>query len=357
MTCPKFPKGNQFYIELQRRLSGYFQESGKQPRDCPRMYWKTGLILAWFFTCYALLLLVDMTWWQALPVVVLLGVATAAIGFNVQHDAGHQAYSEKSWINRLLASTLDLVGGSSYYWHFKHGIYHHTFTNIDGHDSDIDLGFLGRLSPHQRRYWFHRWQHFYIWPFYGLVVIKWQLFDDFFTLITGRIGNYRVPFPGRWDLAIFLVGKLLFITLAFVLPLCFHPWWLVLTCYGLAMLVTGVVLSVVFQLAHCLEPAAFPLPSATNHMEHNWAVHQVETTVNFAPRSRVLTWLLGGLNYQIEHHLFPRVCHTHYPALAGIVRRTCAEFGLAYHVYDTFWEALRAHFRWLRLMGSPGPAS
>src|SRR5262249_17384163 len=155
------------------------------------------------------------TWWQAVPLAIVLSLATAAIGFNVQHDAGHKAYSERSWVNSLLARTLDLVGASSYFWHYKHGVYHHTYTNIDGHDNDIDLGFLGRLSPHQRRYWFHRWQHLYLWPLYGLVVIKWQLLDDFVTLAQGKVGSHRVPRPRGKDLAIFLFGKLLFLTLAF----------------------------------------------------------------------------------------------------------------------------------------------
>jgi linoleoyl-CoA desaturase len=280
-----------------------------------------------------------------------VGLAAAAVGFNIQHDAGHRAYSERGWVNGLMARTLDLVGGSSYFWHFKHGVYHHTFTNIDGHDTDIDLGVLGRLSPHQPRRWFHRWQHLYLWPLYGLVVLKWHLFDDFYSLATGRVACHRVPRPRGWDLACFLFGKLGLLTLAFGLPLWLHPWWVVLPVYGLAMLVTGVVLSVVFQLAHCVEPADFPMPVDEGRMGHAWAEHQVLTTVNFAPRSRALAWLLGGLNFQVEHHLFPRVSHTHYPALARVVRGTCVDFGLPYHVYDTFWQALGAHYRWLRAMG------
>jgi linoleoyl-CoA desaturase len=353
MSHPKFAKGDGFQAELNQRVKQYFKDIDGRPRDCPRMYVKTTLVLAWFFSCYALVVFFATAWWNAVPLAMLLGLATAAIGFNIQHDAGHKSFSDQPWVNNLLSWTLDLVGGSSYFWHFKHGVYHHTFTNIDGHDTDIDLGLLGRLSPNQRRFWFHRWQHFYLWLLYGLVVVKWQLWDDFFSLATAKVGCHRVPRPRGWDLVVLAGGKLLFATLAFGIPLSLHDWQLVVTYYVFTMLVTGVVLSVVFQLAHCVEPAVFPLPQAAVRMESAWAVHQVVTTVDFAPRSRFLTWMVGGLNFQVEHHLFPRVSHTHYPALAGIVSRVCGEFGLPYHVYDTFWTALCAHYRWLRSMGRP----
>ena len=134
-----------------------------------------------------------------------------------------------------------------------------------------------------------------------------------------------------WDLAVFLGGKTLFFSLALVLPLLMHPLWAVLLFYLAASLVQGLTLSVVFQLAHCVEEAAFPLPRQdTGRMETGWAVHQVESTVDFARRNRLLSWFIGGLNFQIEHHLFPRICHVHYPALAPLVEETCREFGLQY---------------------------
>jgi linoleoyl-CoA desaturase len=82
-----------------------------------------------------------------------------------------------------------------------------------------------------------------------------------------------------------------------------------------------------------------------------WAVHQVETTVDFARGSRVLTWLLGGLNFQIEHHLFPRMCHVNYPAIAPVVEQTCRDYGVDYKQNATLCSALRSHYRWLRAMG------
>jgi linoleoyl-CoA desaturase len=192
---------------------------------------------------------------------------------------------------------------------------------------------------------------------YGFLPIKWHFYDDFRALVTGRIGAHRLARPKGWDLVTFAGGKVVFFALALGIPLLLHPVWVVLLSYVAATLVEGVALSVVFQLAHCVEEAGFPLPREdTGRMEAAWAVHQVETTVDFARGNRLLSWFIGGLNFQIEHHLFPRICHVHYPALAPLVEETCREFGLRYVAHDTFRGAVASHFRWLRRMGMAGTA-
>ncbi len=358
----KFAKNDGFQEELRRRVEAYFLATGRRPRDCPQMYLKTAIILAGFGASYGLLVFGAQAWWQAVPLAVALGLATAGIGFNVQHDGGHRAYSDAAWVNKLMSMTLDLIGASSYLWHWKHAVFHHTYVNITGHDADLDLGVLGRLTPHQPRRRFHRWQHLYLWPLYGLLAVKWQLYDDFRDVALGRIAGHRVPRPRGRDLALFLGGKAVFLTLAFGIPLLVHPAWAVALYFGVTALVLGMVLSVVFQLAHAVEGAAFPLPRpGSGRMANAWAVHQVETTVDFARGSRVAAWLLGGLNFQIEHHLFPRVCHIHYPALSKVVEDTCREFGVRYVEHPSVRAGLGAHYRWLRRMGrpdaeGPGPA-
>jgi linoleoyl-CoA desaturase len=254
-----------------------------------------------------------------------------------------------------MARTLDLIGGSSYLWRWKHVVFHHTHVNVTGHDTDIDLGILARLTPHQTRRAYHRWQHVYLWPLYGLLAIKWQLFDDFRKLITGRISTRRFPRPKGWELVIFAAGKAVFFTLAFAVPLTFHPAGVVLTFYVVASLIAGMVLSVVFQVAHCVEEAEFPRPRGdSGRIEHPWAVHQAETTVDFARRSRVVTWLVGGLNFQIEHHLFPKISHVNYPGISGLVEAACRDFGIPYAEHASFRAGIASHCRWLRRMGRPG---
>lgn len=350
----KFSGKNDFQAEARRRVDEFFRTTGRSERDCPQMYLKTAILLVCFTACYGFLVFAAQTWWQALPLAILLGLATAAIGFNIQHDGGHQAYSNQAWVNKLMAMTLDMIGGSSYLWHWKHVFFHHTYVNITGHDTDIALGAIGRLTPHQRRFWFHRWQQFYLWPLYGLMAINWHLVGDFRDVAIGRVGGHRVPRPKGWDLVTFFAGKVTFLTVAFGLPLLLHPVWVVALFYGVVTLVLGMVLSVVFQLAHCVEQAEFPMPQPeTGRIENAWAIHQVETTVDFARHSRVAAWLLGGLNFQIEHHLFPRICHINYPAISKLVERTCREFGVKYNEHLSFWAGLVSHFRWLRRMGMP----
>jgi linoleoyl-CoA desaturase len=348
----KFAANDTFLKVLRERVDELFISTSRRRRDCIEMYLKSATIFAWSVASYVLLVFWSTHWWEALPLAVSLGVSLACIGFSIQHDGGHSAYSSRKWINSLTAMALDLLGSSSYFWRKTHNTVHHTFTNITGHDGDIDLGILGRLSPHQPRRRFHRIQHLYLWALYGFIVIKWQFYDDFRSLINGRAGNFKVARPRGSDLVVFCGGKLLFFSLAFLIPMFFHVWYIVILFYFVATFVQGILLSVVFQLAHCVEEAEFPMPeSGTTGIENAWAVHQVETTVNFARRNRLITWFSGSLNYQIEHHLFPKICHVNYPAVAVVVEKTCQEFGISYSAHDTFLSALMSHYRWLQQMG------
>lgn len=345
-----------FQLALHDRVNEYFSAGDRRRRDLRQWYIKAASILALFAASYCLLVFAATAWWQAVPLAIVLAISTAGIGFNIMHDGGHGAVSRHRAINRLMAHTLDIVGGSSYLWRWKHGVLHHTYSNITDHDMDVSLGMLARFTPYQARHPHQRWQQWYIWFLYGLMAIKWQFFDDFRSLALGRIGPHRIPRPRGADLVWLVLCKVSFFVLAFVVPLALHPLWAVAALYALYATVLGVALSVVFQLAHCVEEAAFPrLGEGARSVDNSWAAHQVETTVNFSHGNRVLTWLLGGLNYQIEHHLFPEVSHCNYPALSPLVKRTCGEFGISYQEHASFWAGLRSHFRWLRRMGLPAP--
>ncbi len=352
-TQPKFQSPDLFLNELRKRVDHYFETTGLPRRDCPAMYCKTFIVLAWYFTSYALLVFFATSLWQAIPLAIVMGVAMAAIGFNIQHDGGHCGYSEKPWINRLMAMAMDLMGASSYIWRQQHNIVHHSYANVDEHDADISLGPLARLCPNQKRYWYHRFQHIYLWALYTFVSPKWQFHDDFRDLIRGQICDHKFPFPRGKELAILIGGKLTFVTMAFVIPMMFHSWWMVLAFYALASAVQGVILAVVIQLAHAVEEAEFPLPNADNRLESSWAVHQVQTTVDYARNSKFWSWYTGGLNFQTEHHLFSRICHINYPAMSEIVKEACEDFGLRYEEHPTFWAGVKSHYRWLRMMGRP----
>lgn len=355
----KFHASEGFLGELKKRVDAYFQQTGRRRRDCPQMYFKTATIMSCFVAAYVLLLFFAASWWTVLPLAVILGLSLAAIGFNIQHDGGHKAYSDRPWVNKLMSLTIDLIGGSSYLWAWKHNTFHHTFTNVAGHDDDISIGILGQLSPHQKRYAFHRAQCVYLWFLYGFLAIKWHLVDDFYSVAIGRIGSHKIPRPRGTELLIFIGGKIAFFSLAFVIPMLLHPIWAVLAVYAFAAFISGVVMSVVFQLAHCVEDAEFPepipAPGGGQVMPTDWAVHQVQTTVDFARGNWFLYWYLGGLNFQIEHHLFHGICHIHYPALSKVVEEVCRDFGIRYAAQTSFHAAIASHFRWLVAMGRPTP--
>jgi linoleoyl-CoA desaturase len=357
MTNPAkvtYDPSSDFQNDLRTRVDRYFRMTGSSGRDNWRMYLKTGIILSLFAAVYVVLMFFTTTWWMAVPLSILLGVGIAAIGFNVQHDGGHQAYSRLSWVNRLMAFTLDLLGASSYIWARKHNVIHHTYTNVAGHDDDIELGALARFAPDQRRCRYHRIQQFYMWPLYAVIVPKWYFWDDWVQLFSGRIGSHKLPRPKGMDLFQLIAGKMVSLTLFVILPVLLHPFWAALACFLIATGTAGIILSVVFQLAHVVEETQFPSPEpSTGRIGTPWAIHQVQTTADFARGNRWVTWFVGGLNFQIEHHLFPRVCHVHYPKIARIVEKTCRRHGISYHAFPTVRSAVRSHYRWLREMGRP----
>lgn len=346
-----------FQAEVRRRVLAHFERSGLAQGADARMVVKSVVLLLWFAASYVGLVFAAQTTGQAALLSISLALAMAGISFSVQHDGNHGAYSKRAPINRLMGLTLDLLGASSYIWQWKHNIAHHTYTGLNGADFDIDVPF-GRLTEAQPHRPMHRFQHLYLWPIYGLFVANWQLYQDFRQLAEARIANSRFPRPRGWRMVEFWAGKVIFFGWAFGLPLALHPWWVVLLGYALTSVVLSFVLVLIFQLAHSVEEAALPpLAADTQQVPRPWAVHQVNATVDFARNNRLLCWYVGGLNFQIEHHLFPRICHVHYPQIAPIVQQTCAEFGVRYVAHESVLGALASHARWLRQLGRvPAPA-
>jgi linoleoyl-CoA desaturase len=332
-------------------VDGYFAETGLSTGGGVALWRKAAVILLWLATSYVLAMVWADAWWQAGLCAISMGLAVAGVGFNIQHDGGHEAAGGRAG-NRLAAWTLDLIGGSSFVWHTKHAIVHHSFTNVEGVDDDIDAAPFLRLAPSQRRRWYHRFQHLYAWPLFGFLPPKWALWDDFKALAKGKVGQHPLPRPRKRDLTILFAGKVLFLGWAVALPLVTgHSAGAVLAVYAVAALTAGICLSVVFQLAHCIEEADFVVPQAGNRIDASWCEHQLATTADFAPRNRFLTWYLGGLNFQVEHHLFPRISHVHYPALAPIVAEVCREHGVRHRTHERFWPAVASHVRHLRKLG------
>jgi linoleoyl-CoA desaturase len=350
------PRGR-FHAELKARVDAHFAQSGS-PRDGGRaILLKSAILLGALGGSWAAFLALGGAWWATLAFGVLAGLAMGGLGMAVQHDGGHGAFSSHGRLNRLSAAVLDLMGASSFVWRVKHGHLHHTYPNIEGADDDIELAPLARLAPGQDRKPHHRAQHLYMWPLYGFVGLKWYFIDDFLQLGRRRVGAHPLPAPRGREAWLFWGGKIVYGLWAIAIPIAVTGWLPALGFLLASQLTMGLVISVVFQLAHCVEEADFVDPSRMDGdtIELDFAMHQLATTVDFARDSRWLTWYLGGLNYQAVHHLFPRVSHVHYPALSRIVERTCHELGVRYRVTPSVGAAIGSHYRWLRRMGREDP--
>ncbi len=349
----KYSRESTLMADLRTRVGAYFDDNGLARDGGLPMIGKSLVFLGWATTSYLLMLLWADAWWQYGLLSVSLGMGLAGMGFSIQHDGGHGAYSSNPLLGRLAAMTLDLMGGSSYMWNQKHNILHHTYPNVEGADDDISQAPWLRLSSVDPYLPVHRYQHWYSWLLYAVVPPKWIFLDDYARIFTQRAAARRVPPPRGKALAVLLIGKAVAYSWIVVLPVMLHGFSLgLLAIYALVAWVWGVSLATTFQLAHCNVDAEFsPWPAIGEPMGHAWAEQQLATTVNFSKHSRFITWYVGGLNYQIEHHLFPRVCHLHYPAISGIVKQVCEEHGVPYRDNGTLWQALRSHIVHLKRMG------
>lgn len=355
MTKARFSRCADFHNVLKQRVHGYFSENGVPQTGDWRVFLKTGIILTWFVGAYVLLVFGATSMMMAAVAVVAVAQGFILIGFNVMHDGAHGSYSGNKKVNWIMGFALDVIGGSHIFWRRQHNQLHHTYTNIDELDPDIHTFGLIRLSPRQRWHPHHRFQHLYAFPLYSLLTLSLVTFDDFRKFFSGRIGHQKIPRPAAWESVLFFLMKAFYFGYAVVVPCLFHPPLYVLAAFLAVHLILGFTFATVFQLAHTVEGNTFPSPdSRTGTVENAWAVHEVETTADFAPRSRLAVWYLGGLNFQIEHHLFPKVSHVHYPTISRIVEETCREFSVSYVCYPTLWSAVRSHYQFLKHLGVRG---
>lgn len=345
-----------FHATLRKRVDAYFAENGLSRHANATLVIKTVVLIATYVLPFVALLAVQPSFGVSMALWFLMGLGLAGIGMSVMHDANHGAYSSNAKVNWWLGHTLNLCGGSAHNWKLQHNILHHTYTNITHVDEDIEDRLVLKFSPHTTRKWYHRFQFLYATFFYGLLTLYWVVAKDLvqFALFDRNGVDTGSPSEKKNVLLRIVLLKVIYFAVIMALPIALgSTWWHVVTGFLLMHFTSGIVLTVVFQLAHTVEGTSHPLPDAAGEIDNDWAIHQVETTVDFSPGNRVLSWYVGGLNYQIEHHLFPRVAHVHYPALAPIVERTAKEYGITYRVNPTLWSALRSHYRMLQKLGLP----
>jgi linoleoyl-CoA desaturase len=345
-------KNSVFFNVLKEKVDAYFKSNNIRETGNYKLYFKTIFLLLSAVILYSTLVFFTPNVWISISLCMLLGVNLAGIGFNVMHDGAHGSFSRKTWVNELMGYSLNAMGGSVYLWKYKHNVNHHSFTNIEGMDDDIDIKPWIRVHEDQKKYWYHRFQHIYWIGLYGVTYLLWIFVQDFKKYFTGKIGE--TPFR-KMDLKehfIFWISKILYIGAFIVLPIFKVGWIDTVIGYSLASFVCGLVIAVVFQLAHIVEDAEFATPNSPNYkIDTEWAVHQIQTTANFATKSKIVSWFTGGLNFQVEHHLFPRISHIHYPKISQLVRETCEQFGITYLEFPTVLSAVRSHVVHLKYVG------
>lgn len=344
-----------FFQTLNKRVNEYFLKNNTPKTGNWKLYVKTIIMFGIFASPYFLILFIDFNQYVKLILAIVIGIGIAGIGMNVMHDGNHGSFSKIPWVNKIMGASIYLLAGNVYNWKIQHNMLHHTYTNIQGHDEDLDPGKIIRFSKHADWLPIHKFQHLYSLILYGFLTLNW-VFSDFIQIkgyLKRKLTYQKTLKPTQqWITLIFT--KLIYFTIWIIIPILFLElaWWKILIGFISMHYVAGLILSIVFQLAHIVEDTEMPLPDKeTGTMKSTWAIHQLKTTMNFSTKNRFVNWFTGGLNHQIEHHIFPHISHIHYTSISKIVKDTAREFNLPYNEYKTTRSAILSHFRHLRQMG------
>lgn len=347
----------EFYKTLKKRVNAHFKENDISIHANINMKLKTVFMILTYFTPLILIITgVVTSFWMILLMWTIMGFGMAGIGLAIMHDANHGAYSKNKNVNNSIGFILNFIGGYHLNWRIQHNVLHHSFTNVDGFDEDIEKQGIVRFSPDQPRKKIFRFQIFYAPILYGILTLYWFLFKDIEqTFRYNKKG--LLPTQGltlRKALIQIIFHKIWYFGLTIALPIYMTsaPWWTIIIGFLIMQAICGLILALIFQSAHVLESTSFYKVDENNSVENNWAIHQMKTTANFANGSIIFSWFIGALNYQIEHHLFPNICHVHYKDISKIVKQTAKEYDIPYLEYKTFFSALKSHFTLLHQLGT-----
>jgi linoleoyl-CoA desaturase len=346
-------KNRFFYTALKSSVDDYFAKNHLKKTGNWKLYVKTGVLVPSAIIIYLSLLIFPLPAIAGILLSGLLGFVLASVGFNIMHDACHGSYSSRGWVNEILSLSLNALGGNAFLWKFKHNIIHHTYTNVDGVDDDIAKSPLMRQCPSQKWVPAHRFQHIYVVLVYAISSFAWVFMMDFNKYFKRKIVDTPLQKMETKEHILFWMSKLFYLLFYIVIPVLAVGWKSWAIGFACMHIVMGFTLAIVFQLAHVVENAEFELASGDDEVkiEEEWAIYQVKTTANFAPKNKIISWFVGGLNFQVEHHLFPRISHVHYPAIRKIVKQTCEQFNISYNEFPTMTKAVASHFRMMKQLG------
>jgi linoleoyl-CoA desaturase len=345
--------GKDFVRELKAEVNDYFETNGISKHANAQMYLKTLILLTLYFGSYGLIISGSFGPAGMLLLCFLMGIGMAGIGFSISHDALHGAYSSNNTVNKLLGYTFDLLGANGYIWKITHNIIHHTYTNIHDHDEDLEVAAFIRLSPHAEHKPIHRVQHILAFIAYGFATLFWVFVKDYKYFFQSELGPYENKKHPVSEWITLFITKIIYYSYMLVIPYLVLPitGWQLLAGFLVVHFTAGIILGIIFQLAHVVEGTEHPTENEHGDIENLWILHQMETTSDFAHDNKLLCWYIGGLNYQIEHHLFPKTCSIHYPNISPIVRRVAEKHGVPYNYHETLGDAIRSHYRTLKHFG------
>ncbi len=347
----KFKKEKVFFNALNQQVEDYFKKNNLKKTGNTHLYIKSIILIASAIVVYISLLTINFPTGIAIAMCCIFGFLQAGIGFNVMHDANHGSYSEKKWVNSLLGLSMNAMGSNAWMWKQKHNIIHHTYTNVDGVDDDIVKTKLLRMCPSQDQMKMHRYQYIYCTALYTLSSFM-MIVTDFIKYFSKKILTTPLQKMSMQEHFLFWFSKIAYLFFYIILPSMILGFGPAILGFTIMHVFLGLTLATIFQLAHVVEKTHFQNGRFEDlHVEDEWAIHQVLTTADFATNSKIVSWYTGGLNFQVEHHLFPRISHIHYPAIQQFVKKTCDDFGIRYNNYPTFASAVKSHYRFMKQLG------
>lgn len=352
-TAIKFDnRPSDFYRTLKQRTERYFQERNLSKKANCFAILKTTVFFLCTVLSYGLILTDRFAGWPLFGLYLIWGLSSAFFVFSIAHDAAHHAFAKSGKLNDFLSYSWNLMGISSYVWKLKHNIAHHTYTNVQGTDQDIDQGALFVLKPNTPVKPHHRFQHLYsplVYAFYSFYLIYVK---DFQLYATHRFGNKVITSHPKRELIILLITKLFYFTYSFLIPLIILSvdGWKIILMYLFMHFAIGITMAFILGPVHITGQANYVNPDAKGRIHNCWARHQIECTIDFAAQNAIVGWFSGGLNTHISHHIFPTICHVHYRPLTKIIKQTAEEYGIKY-TNMTLIGAIAAHLNFLKQLG------
>lgn len=350
MENPKFLKEpDNFFAELKAGVEEYFVVNDLSFRANNKMLVKIALMFLLFLAANISIYIFDHSIISLFALYAFIGGWSVLLGLNIGHDAAHNAIFKKRKHNEILLFIFEIVGTNAYNWKNRHLGAHHVFPNIMDHDSDIQQTNFVKIFPKDDHKKYHAFQHIYMPFLYLFYIFRWVIYRDFKDANSKKIGAFNNSGYPKKEILKMIFFKLFYISYMIVLPSLFLPFHFltIISAFFILTVAGSLVITMVLLSTHVGEDANFPEPDENGFLPHSWSYHQVITAADFGTNSRAMNHLFGGFNHHVIHHLFPHICHIHYPSLTPILKEKAAKYNLPYRHKKYLLAAMLSHFKLL----------